>query len=84
MKTLQPTLMYFRRVQELCESQSRWPSWAPRPKEPYGFCGRKATLNHAHALLTRVQFVPNNVNPTSEELSSTSSSTDVPRYLCLT
>ena len=22
-------------------------SWAPRPNEPYGFCGRKATLNHA-------------------------------------
>ena len=21
-----------------------------RPKEPYGFCGRKATLNHASAL----------------------------------
>ena len=20
---------------------------APRPNEPYGFCGRKATLNHA-------------------------------------
>ena len=24
----------------------------PRPNEPYGFCGRKATLNHAHALVT--------------------------------
>ena len=23
--------------------ESRWPSWAPRPKGPYGFCGRKAT-----------------------------------------
>ena len=23
-----------------------------RPNEPYGFCGRKATLNHAHALVT--------------------------------
>ena len=32
--------------------KSRWPSWAPRPNEPYGFCGRKATLNHAHALVT--------------------------------
>ena len=27
--------------------KSRWPSWAFRPNEPYGFCGRKATLNHA-------------------------------------
>ena len=32
--------------------KSRWPSWAFRPNEPYGFCGRKATLNHAHALVT--------------------------------
>ena len=28
---------------------SKWPSWAPRPNEPnYGFCGRKATSNHAY------------------------------------
>ena len=27
--------------------KSRWPFWAPGPNEPYGFCGRKATLNHA-------------------------------------
>ena len=32
--------------------ESRWASWAPRPNEPYGFCGRKATLNHAYALVT--------------------------------
>ena len=32
--------------------KSRWPSWAPRPNEPYGFCGPKATVNHAHALVT--------------------------------
>ena len=32
--------------------KSRWPSWAFRPIEPYGFCGRKATLNHASALVT--------------------------------
>ena len=25
--------------------KSRWPSWAFRPNESYGFCGRKATLN---------------------------------------
>ena len=31
---------------------SRWPSWAFRPNEPYGFCGRKAVLNHASALAT--------------------------------
>ena len=30
--------------------KSRWPSWAFRPNEPYGFRGRKAVLNHAHAL----------------------------------
>ena len=40
------------RVQELCESRARWPSWAFRPNEFYGFCGRKATLNHASALVT--------------------------------
>ena len=34
------------RVQEL------WPSWAFRPSESYGLCGRKATLNHWS------QFVP--------------------------
>ena len=32
--------------------KSRWPSWAPRPNEPCGFCGRKGTLNHAYALVT--------------------------------
>ena len=29
--------------------ESWWPSWAPRPNKPYGFCGHKAILNHAHA-----------------------------------
>ena len=28
-----------------------WPSWSFRPNEPYGFRGRKAILNHAHALV---------------------------------
>ena len=37
-------------VQELCES--RWPSWAVRPNEPSGFRRRKATLNHASALVS--------------------------------
>ena len=27
--------------------KSRWPSGAPRPNEPYEFCGRTATLNRA-------------------------------------
>ena len=31
--------------------ESRWPSWAVRPNEPSGFCGRKATLNDASAAL---------------------------------
>ena len=39
-------------VQELCESRLRWPSWAVRPNEPSGFCGRKAILNHASALVS--------------------------------
>ena len=33
-------------VQELCER------WAVRPNEPYGFRGRKATLNLASALVS--------------------------------
>ena len=32
--------------------ESRWPSWAVRPNEPSGFRGRKATLNHASALVS--------------------------------
>ena len=41
----------------LCQSsgavwESRWPSWAFRPNEPCGFRGRKAILNHAHALVS--------------------------------
>ena len=46
---------------------SRWPSWAFRPNEPYGFCGRKATLNHASALVT---VCPWYFSPTSEDLWS--------------
>ena len=34
------------------ESKSLWPFWAVLPNEPYGFRGRKAILNHAHALVT--------------------------------
>ena len=32
--------------------ESRWPSWAVRLNEPSGFRGRKAILNHAHALVS--------------------------------
>ena len=32
--------------------ESTWPSWAFRPNEPYVFRGRKAILNHAHALVS--------------------------------
>ena len=53
----------------LCTSSgdvlSRWLSWAPRPNEPYGFCGSKATLNHAYAL---VSVCPQYINPTSEDI----------------
>ena len=45
--------------------ESRWPSWAPCPNETYGFCGRKATMNHAYALVT---VCPQYVNPTSEDI----------------
>ena len=31
------------RVQELCDSRGGRP-WLPVPNKPYGFCGRKATL----------------------------------------
>ena len=41
--------------------KSRWPSCSPS----YGFCVRKATLNHAHALVT---VCPSYVNPTSEDI----------------
>ena len=37
--------------------ESRWTSWAVRPKEPSGFRGRKELLNRASALVT--QLVPN-------------------------
>ena len=32
--------------------ESRWTSWAVRPNEPSGFCGRKDLLNSASALVT--------------------------------
>ena len=40
------------RVQELRESRGGRPGLSFRPDEPYGFCGRKATLNRASALVT--------------------------------
>jgi len=55
--------------------KSRWPSWAFCPNEPYGFCGRKATLNHASALVT---VCPWYVNQHPRTWSSTSSSPSGP------
>ena len=31
-------------------SKSRWPSWATRPNEPFGFRGRKELLNRAFGI----------------------------------
>ena len=39
------------RAQELCENRGGRPG-PPRPNEPYGFYGRKTTLNYAHAFFT--------------------------------
>ena len=49
----------------------------PRPNEPYGFCGCKATLNHAYALVTVLD--PSMSTRYPRTLSSTSSSS----YRCL-
>ena len=46
-------------------TESRWPSWAVRPNEPYSFYGRKAILNHAHALALTCQSLI--CQPTSGE-----------------
>ena len=54
--------------------KSRWPSWAPRPNEPYGSCGRKAKLNHV--LRRWSQFVPNMTTRHPRTWSSTSSSSN--------
>ena len=55
-------------------AESRWPSWAFRPNDSYGFCRRKATLNHASALAA---VCPWYVNRHPRTWSSTSaSSTD--------
>ena len=51
--------------------KSRRPSWAPRPNEPYGLCGRKAILNHASALVT---VCPEYIDRHPRTWSSTSSS----------
>ena len=39
-------------VQELCESRGGRPGLYVLNDEPHGFRGRKATLNHAHALVS--------------------------------
>ena len=38
------------RTQELCDSRGGCPG-LPVPDKPYGFCGRKATLNHLTSVL---------------------------------
>ena len=62
--------------------KSRWLSWSFHPNEPYGFCGRKATLNHASALVTVCpQYVNWHLRTWSSTLSS--SSTNLPyTWLC--
>ena len=47
--------------------KSRWPSWAFRPNELYGFCGRKATLNHSHALAPHREDIFSVFNASSSE-----------------
>ena len=58
--------------------ESRWPSWAFRPNEPYGFCGSKATVNHASALVTvcpwYIKRHPRTWSSTSSSSPSSSSS----------
>ena len=39
--------------------------WAPRPFEPDGFCGRKATLNHAYSNGHSLSLI---CQPTSEDM----------------
>ena len=51
--------------------KSRWPSWVPCPNELYGFCGRKATLNHAHALVTVCPWHPRTLSSTSSSSTHT-------------
>ena len=70
MKTGKPASGYVQslqlllRVQELCESRGGRPGLSVL-NEPYGFCGRKGTLNHAHALVT---VCPLMCQPTSEDM----------------
>ena len=49
--------------------KSRWPSWAPRPNEPDGFCRRKATQWTMHTHWS--QFVPNQLSSTSSSSGGT-------------
>ena len=60
------------RVQELCESRGGRPGLPVLMSHNYGFCGRKATLNHAYRHWS--QSVPNTSTRHPRTLSSTSSS----------
>ena len=51
------------------------PSWAVRPNEPYGFCGRKATLNRASALVS-LSLIR---QPTSEDMKLYINTTSIGR-----
>ena len=43
----------------------KWVSCASHPNKPYGVCGRKSTLNYAHALVT---VCSEYFNPASEDI----------------
>ena len=47
-----------------------WPSWAFRPKESYGFCGRKATLNRLHTVCEAVHHHRHHKNDSCIKMGS--------------
>ena len=51
-KTTKAQCCFFSELRSCVNIEVRRPSWAFRPNEPYGFCGRKTTLNRASALVT--------------------------------
>ena len=56
------SFLYFRvRVQELCESRGGRLG-LPVPNKPYGFCGRKATLNLNEIASELRNYVKNEVD----------------------
>ena len=57
--------------------KSRWPSWAFRPNEPYGFRGRKATMFTHWSQLVPIS------QPTSEDIKQHNSSSSLSEQECL-